>query len=110
RAFSGSNARLIMLDPVGVGERMYTDFPATYPGSRFGEMPIHYFDPREPTDAHESPHPIQSKSFEYAFEMEWRYMVLPKVPHAADHMELFLGHLHDVASLFSRPCAARPNN
>ena len=46
---------------------------------------------------------MMSKDFKYAFEMEWRFIIVPETPSAVDHHELWLGPLHDIASLAPRP-------
>lgn len=103
QAFQGTDACLIIHDPVTFAERLHDALVAAHPGCDFGEYHIHYFDPREPASADEEPHPMYSKDFSYAFEMEWRFIaVLPGTP-AADHIEVLLGPLHDIASLYPRP-------
>jgi hypothetical protein len=107
RAFSDSDACLIIYDPETFAHRMAQAIATQLPGWDFGEASVHYFDPREPAKIDEEIDPFRSKDFEYAYQMEWRYMCVPPAPAERNHLELFLGPLHDVAALFPRPRATQ---
>ncbi len=102
-ALNGVDACLVIHDAVTFVERTHDALAAAFPSWDFGEMAVHYFDPLEPASSDERPDQFKSKDFSYAFQMEWRLVFVPPAPVSEKHIELFLGPLHDVASLFARP-------
>lgn len=98
-AFGDSDACLVINDARAFVDRMALSLSRQHPSWDFGEMLVHYYDPRELTDLNEELDSIKSKRFEYAFEMEWRFACVPPEPHGADHIELRLGPLWDIATI-----------
>lgn len=98
-AFQGSDACLVVHDAVKFAERMALAISRQFPKWDFGETLMHYYDPRELADLDERVDPVQSKRFEYAYEMEWRFACIPSEPVTSDHVELWLGPLHDIAEI-----------
>jgi hypothetical protein len=101
-AFNDSEACLVVHDAAEFTERLALALSRKYPKWNFGEMLMHYYDPRELAGAGERIDPVNSKRFEYAFEMEWRFACIPSGPVTFDHVELWLGPLTDIAELVPR--------
>jgi hypothetical protein len=99
RAFSNSDACLVINDSAEFTKRLALALSRKYADWDFGEMPVHYYDPREPAEIDEKIDPIGSKAFEYAFEMEWRLACVPLVVPHLDHIELTIGSLSDIAMI-----------
>jgi hypothetical protein len=98
-AFRGSEACLVIEDAVEFTSRFALALSRQHPDWDFGEMLVHYYDPRELAPSNEDIDPIKSKRFEYAFEMEWRFACIPPLPVATDHIELYIGSLEDIATI-----------
>lgn len=103
-AFRGSDACLVIHDAHELSNRLALAVSRQHPSCDFGEMLVHYYDPRELAGINESLDPIRSKRFEYAFEMEWRFACVPRGVQNADHIELVVGSLEDIATIVPKGC------
>ncbi len=101
-AFPGSEACLVINDAHEFANRLAQAVSRKLPDWDFGEMAVHYYDPREPSTIDEEVDPIQSKKFHYAFEMEWRFACVPPIAPNWDHVELTIGSLADIAMIVPR--------
>jgi hypothetical protein len=106
KAFRDSDACLVVHDAVEFADRMALAISRQYPKWDFGETLMHYYDPRELADVKERVNPVQSKRFEYAFEMEWRFASIPTEPVTVDHVEICIGPLNDIAEIVPRGWSA----
>jgi hypothetical protein len=86
-AFEGSDACLVVHDALKFADRLAFAVSRQFPSWRFRETLMHYYDPRELAGVNERIDPVQSKRFEYAFEMEWRFACIPSEPVTSDHVE-----------------------
>lgn len=107
-AFRGSEACIVIEDAVEFTNRFAIALSRQHPDWDFGEMLVHYYDPRELATGDERIDPIRSKRFEYAFEMEWRFACIPSLPVSTDHIELRIGSLKDIATTVPKGCHLIP--
>jgi hypothetical protein len=105
-AFQGSDSCLVIHDPDGFADRLEAALKAALPGWYFHHNPVSYYDPHEIASVEEHIDPMMSKNFRFAYEMEYRFICFsPTGVPAKGHVEVEIGPLQNIASLYPRPTA-----
>lgn len=106
--FSDSDACLVIHDPDTFAARLESALASVLPGWYFHHNPVEYYDPYERSSPNSVFDTNICKDFRFAYQMEYRWLCLSfEGLEATDPVDVELGPLNDVASLFPRPTAMR---